>query len=176
MLVGQDNFISTTDGGDVKVSTIRGKLDNIIIDDNNTTSLLSIKHHKKFKVMTKIILEDDTYVVVGKHTYVQIVEEHDIGRIIEAMEVQPGQLLCQPLPPYADIRLWGANYGIAIKAKQTILYKASTILFDDCEFVTINNIPILHDNHQFRNIRRVVKRSNSIGNLLFKHTGIHKID
>lgn len=168
MLVGQDNFISTTDGGDIKVSTLHGKLDNVIIDED-TTTILSVKHHKKFKVMTKIIFEDDSYIIIGKHTYLQVVEEHDIGKIIEANDAQPGQLLCPPLPPYADIRLWGSSYGVPIKKKQTLLYKASTILFDKCEYVRIGNMPVLHDNHEFRNIRRIVRRNNSVGNLLFKH-------
>jgi hypothetical protein len=176
MLVGDDCLLSTLDGGDIKISTINGKLNNVIVDENVTTTLLSIKHHKKFKLMTKLIFEDNSYVIIGKHTYVQVVEEHDIGKLIEAMDVQPGQLLCPPLPSYADIRLWGDSFGIAVKAKQTILYRASTILFDECEYLTINGVPILHDNHQFRHIRRIVKRSDSVGNLLFKHTGLYKID
>ena len=171
MLVGQDNFITTTDGGKIKISSIHGKLDNVFVDDNEVVTLLSIKHHKKYKVMIKIIFEDDTYIIVGKHTYLQVVEEHDIGKIIEACEVHPGQLLCPPLPPYVDIRLWGSNYGIAIKNKQVLLYKASTLLFDKCDYIRICDVPILHDNDRFKNLRKLIRRNNSVGNMLFKHIG-----
>ncbi len=171
MLVGQDNYVLTKNGDKIKISSIHGRLDDVMVDDDTITTILSIKHHKKYKIMTKIILSDDTYVIVGKHTYVQVIEEHDIGRIVEAMDVHPGQLLCPALPPYADIRLWGNEHGIPIKMKQTIFYNASTILFDECEHVKINGAPILHDNYEFKNIRRIIKRKNSVGNLLFKKIG-----
>jgi len=176
MLVGQENTLLTSKGGIIKVPTIHGKLSDIIIDNENTTNILAIKHHKRFKILIQITFDDNTYVIIGKHTYIQVVEEHDIGRIIEAKDAHPGQKLCPPLPEYADIRIWGSEYGKNIKHKQTIFSKASTILFDKCEYITLSDAPILHDNHQFSGIRRLAKRTNSVANLLFKHTQLYKIE
>ncbi len=176
MLVGQENTLLTLGGGTVKIPTIHSTLSNIVIDNENTTIILAIKHHKRFKILVKLIFDDDSFVIVGKHTYLQVVEEHDIGKIIEAKDAHPGQILCPPLPSYVDIRIWGSEYGKNIKHKQTVFGKASTILFDKCEYVTINDAPILHDNHQFSGIRKLAKRTNSVANLLFKHTQLYKIE
>ena len=170
MLVGQDCTVDTINSGTVKISTIHHKLSDIIINQELTTNILAIKHHKKYKVMIKLTFNDDSCVILGKNTYVQIVEEHDIGKIVEAKDVHGGQILCPPLPPYADIRLWGEIYGKPIKLKQTLLYKASTVLFDKCEYVVIDGAPIIHDNSQFDALRKVVKKTNSVGNLIFKHS------
>jgi hypothetical protein len=168
MLLGQDCVVDTIVGGNVSISSIKNKLNDVIIEDQLAINILSIKHHKKFKVMIKLILEDDSYVIVGKNTYLQVVEEHDIGRILEAKDAYAGQIICPPIPNYVDKILWASSYGKCIKAKQTVLYKASTVVFDNCDYVTISGIPILHDNYEFRKIRRIAKRSNSIANLLLK--------
>lgn len=169
MLIAHDSILETINGGFINISTIYSTLSDIVISQDETTKILAIKHHKHFKVMTKLIFDDDSYVIIGKNTYIQIVEEHDLGRIIEAKDAHPGQKLCPPIPPYADIRIWGSEYGKNIKQKQTVFYRASTVLFDKCEYVKINNAIILHDNYEFNVIRKIAKKSNSVANLLLKH-------
>ena len=163
MIIADDCFL-TSNENNIPVKSVEAGLE---VADN--TKVLSIRRHKKYKVMIKVIFNDDSYIIVGKNTYLQIVEEHDIGRIIEAKDVQPGQLLCPPLPPYADIFTWGSTYGIGIKKRQTMLQKVSTIVFDECEYININGIPVLHDNYEHRIVRHVARRSTSIGNLLLKY-------
>lgn len=166
MLLGQFNSIHI-DRYIMILKNIHSKVSNVTISEGVTTTILAIKHHKKYKVLVKIIFEDDKFIEVGKDTILQIAED-DLARLTPAKDLIPGSIICPPIPHYADVRLWAETYGLRIKARQLVLAKASTVIFDKCEYVTIGDVPLLHDNQEYNKLRKVARRSTSLANLLMK--------
>jgi hypothetical protein len=167
MLLGQDNYVQIYDDKkySILLKNIKGRTEDIIIDDSNYTDILAIKNHKKYRVLIRLIFENGTQVDLGKETMLQVVEGHDSAKLIPAKAVKPGQRVCPPIPPYADP---AKASGFIIMFKETRMLLASTVIFGKCDYVLINGIPILHDNEEDKNIRKVARRSNSLANLLLK--------
>jgi len=168
MLIGQDNTLQVYSEKEysVLIRNIHMKIEDVMISEGVYTDILAIKHHKKYKVVTRLLLENGKHVDIGQDTILHVVEEHDRPRLIPAKNIQHGHIICPPIPSYADIRTWAATYGVGVKTRQLILAKVSTIIFDKCEYVPINGVPILHDNHEDKNIRKLAKRSNSLARLI----------
>lgn len=167
MLIGQEcKVLATADRTySVAVGGLGTSLNNVVVNETEQTKILSVRHHKKRRVMVKISLENDNFVIVGYDTMFQIVEDN-IASFVDARGIKKGQFICPPIPPYCNPADWAKAYGFRVKSRDQIMCKVSTIVFDKCEYVVINHVPILHDNHEYKTIRKVAKKSNSVAQLL----------
>lgn len=167
MLLGQENYVQIyyDKKYSILLKNIEGYTKNIIINNSTYTDILAIKNHKKYKVLIRLIFENGAQVDLGKETMLQVVEEYDSAKLIPAKDVQLGQRVCLPISPYTDPV---KAYGFIIVLKETRMLFASTVIFDKCDYVLINGIPILHDNEEEKNIRKIAKKSNLLANLLLK--------
>lgn len=155
MIIGQEcKLLSQADRTySIAIGNIEGAVKNVIIDEDRKVDLLAVRHKKSRKVMVKITTTDDNFVIVDRRTMFQI---KDMGkaRIIEAANIKKGHIICS------------STHEIEVKSNELIMCKASILVFDKCDYVTINHLPIVHDNYEDRGIRRMAKRSNLLASLL----------
>lgn len=153
MLLGRDNIIQIVDTHKylIRVRDIHSQKRHYI-DGFNDVNIINHRHCRAHRVMVQIETECGKSAIIGKTIYIQVVDE-GVPRIVRSLDLAPGMIICPPIPDGNDRDLWVINHGVVVKKRHLVLSKASHIIFDECEFVVINGIPLLHDNSNHRFIR-----------------------
>lgn len=165
MLLGQDNIIQIVDKNRylMRIRDIHSPKQHFI-NETNVIDIINHKHCKTHHVMIRIETECGKIVVINRHIYLQVLDDN-IPRTIFAQDIRPGMIIYPPIPSNSDADLWIIQHGVVVKYRHLVLSNASHIIFDECDYVIVNGVPLLHNNAKNRRVRRISRISKRLARI-----------